>query len=121
MNRFLLGVIALLLILALIGHYTSLNTTLTIYRSELVIVAENVGIIMMLVNGTFISTRLFKVALFILGLIVLGFLFKIMHIFYLRLCTCREQMNFCFIRSLFYFAFTWFTSSIKNQREELIY
>ena len=47
--------------------------------NELVTVAENIGIIMMLVNGTFVSTRLFKIALFIVGLIVFGFLFKIMH------------------------------------------
>jgi len=79
MNRFLLALIALFLILSLIGYYTSLNITLTIYRNELVSIAENVGIIMMLVNGTFVSTRLFKIALFVLGLIVLGFLFKIMH------------------------------------------
>jgi len=69
---------ALLLILAFIG-YTSLSDTLTIYKSELVTVAENVGIIMMLVNGTFIDTRLFKIALFIAGLIVLGVLLKILH------------------------------------------
>jgi hypothetical protein len=78
MNRFLLAVMALLLILAFIG-YTSLSDTFTIYRSELVTVAENVGIIMMLVNGTFIDTRLFKIALFIVGLIVLGVILKILH------------------------------------------
>jgi hypothetical protein len=74
-----LAVMALLLILASIG-YTSLNNTLTTYRSELVTVAETVGIIMMLVNGTFIGSRLYTIALFVIGLIVLGFLFQIMHL-----------------------------------------
>jgi hypothetical protein len=79
MNRFLLFAIALLLLPGLLGYFTTLNATLTTYASELVTVAENLGIIMMLVNGTFIGTRLFKVALFFIGLVVLGFLFKIMH------------------------------------------
>lgn len=80
MNRFLLCIIGVLLLSGLIGYFTILNATLTRYANELIIVAENLGIIMMLVNGTFVSTRLFKIVLLILGLVVLGFLFKIMHL-----------------------------------------
>src|SRR5688500_708020 len=78
-NRLLLGVMALLLILALIGYCTRLNQTLTFYARQIVALAENVGIIMMLVNGTFIRSRLYKIAQFIVGLVVVGFLFKILH------------------------------------------
>lgn len=72
MNRFLLLAIGLLLLLGLLGYATTVNETLPMYSGELITVAENLGIIMMLVNGTFISTRLFKVALFFIGLVVSG-------------------------------------------------
>jgi hypothetical protein len=78
MNRIILAVMSLLLILAAIG-YTSLNNTLTIHRTEIVTLAEYVGVIMMLINGTFYGTRLFQIGLFFTGLIVVGAIFKILH------------------------------------------
>jgi hypothetical protein len=80
MNKFMLCVIGLLLLLALVGYGTMLSQTFMDYANELLTVAEDLGIIMMLINGTFVATRLFKVALFFVGLAVLGFLFKIMHL-----------------------------------------
>jgi hypothetical protein len=80
MNKFLLGVIALLFVLGLIGYFTSLNATVTWYADRFITVAENLGIIMMLVNGTFFGSRLFKISLIFFALIILGALFKILHL-----------------------------------------
>lgn len=79
MNKFLCFAIAFLLLLGFVGQFTSLNLELTMYADDLLTVAEDLCIIMMLINGTFISTRLFKVSLFFIGLVVVGFLFKVMH------------------------------------------
>ena len=80
MNKFLLGIIVLLLLLGLIGYFTTLNASLTVYGDRLITVAENLGMIMMLVNGTFFGSRLFKFSLFLYGLIALGAIFKILHL-----------------------------------------
>lgn len=80
MNKFLLIVIATLTVLAIIGWVTPLSTTLTIYADRLFTIAENVGVIMMLVNGTFISTLYFKIAIGLIAIIVLGVLMKILHL-----------------------------------------
>src|SRR3954467_10580633 len=79
MNRFLLFVIGLFLSLGLIGYATTLNASLSSYAVDLITLSENLGIIMMLVNGTFVRTGIFKVALFFIALSVFGFLFRIMH------------------------------------------
>jgi hypothetical protein len=80
MNKFLCFAIIFLLLLGIVGQFTSLSPELTMYADGLVTVAEDLGIIMMLINGTFISTRLFKVSLLFIGLAILGFIFKVMHL-----------------------------------------
>jgi hypothetical protein len=49
------------------------------YVDGFLIIAENLGLIMMLVNGTFMHTRYFQIAKALVCVIVLGALFKILH------------------------------------------
>ncbi len=79
MNRILLYVILFLLVLGLIGHFTPLSTEITAHADLFIAIAEKLGIIVMLLNGSFINTSLFRIALFFLGLTALGALFKILH------------------------------------------
>ena len=72
MNRFLLGTIALLLLAALIGYLTSADI-------NILVIAQLLAIVMMLINGTFLKSSLFKFASFAIGLAILGTLFKILH------------------------------------------
>lgn len=80
MNKFLLGGIVFLLAMALVGYLTPLNASLSAYSYMLLTLAENLGIILMLANGTFVRTRWFKFAIFLCGILVLGFLFRILHL-----------------------------------------
>jgi hypothetical protein len=114
MNRFLLIGIGVLLLLGLTGYATTLNQTLKRNSSELITVAKNLGIIMMLVNGTFISTSLFKVALFLIGLAILGFIFKIMH-----LQGADELLLYPFI-ILFCLYFVHFIKKNKRRRVDVL-
>lgn len=79
MNRVLLYVISVLLVLGLTGHFTSFSAEFTTNAYLFIGIAEKFGIIMMVINGTFINTPLFKIALFSIGLVVLGVAFKILH------------------------------------------
>jgi hypothetical protein len=80
MNRFLLGVIALLVLAAFIGSATSVSALLAVYAEKLLIVAEDIALIVMLVNGRFVTTRYFKVALALITMVALGVVMKIMHL-----------------------------------------
>lgn len=79
MNKFLLLAVGILMLLALIGWKTTLNENLTASAIKYVWVAEAIALIMMLVNGTFVSSVWFKIAAFFLCLTALGILFRIMH------------------------------------------
>lgn len=80
MNRLLIGAVGLFLILGIVGLATPVNGWLTRYAYDLITVAEDIGLIVMLINGTFISTRLYKIALFFFGLMIVGILFRILHL-----------------------------------------
>jgi hypothetical protein len=80
MNKFLLGVILILLVVSAVAFFGSANGILAQYAERLLLIAENVALVMMLVNGTFYGSRYFKIALFFVGLIILGALMKILHL-----------------------------------------
>jgi hypothetical protein len=80
MNKFLAVVIALFLLLGLIGLFIRDESILSNYAEVSFVIAENIGIIMMLVNGTFISTQYFKISTGLILIIVLGALMKILHL-----------------------------------------
>jgi hypothetical protein len=79
MNKFLLIVTTLLVALAVIGWTTSTSSTLTLNADRFLAVAEYVGLLMLLVNGTFYSSKLFQLAVALIGVVILGALLKILH------------------------------------------
>jgi hypothetical protein len=50
------------------------------YEDRFIALAESFGIMMMLANGSFFATKLFRVALFFVLASVLGAIFKILHL-----------------------------------------
>ena len=81
MNKFLIAVISILLLLA-VGCFLSLPVSIfdRDYAERFLTIAEVMGIIMMLLNGTFRNTRYFKVAKAVIAVLILGVLFKILHL-----------------------------------------
>jgi hypothetical protein len=80
MNKFLILIISILVILAGVAFLAPGDWIISPYAAQFFIVAEDIGILMILINGTFISTRYFKIALFFVMTIVLGMVMKIMHL-----------------------------------------
>lgn len=80
MNGFLLTIIILLLIQALIGAFMPVYSCLDRYTDYSVGVATVLALIMMLLNGTFMSTRYVVIVKFGLGVLILGVCFKMLHL-----------------------------------------
>ena len=77
MNRFLIVAIAVFLLL--IAGSLFPEAFVAKYTDGLLFVAKSLGVIMMLVNGTFMNSRYFQLAKALVCVIVLGALFKILH------------------------------------------
>jgi hypothetical protein len=80
LNKFLLFAIIVLLCLALAGVLTHSESVLTAYSGGFLTVATDMAILMLLVNGTFISSRYSKVAFAFILLVIIGIIFKILHL-----------------------------------------
>ena len=111
MNRFLLISIVVLITLSVVGFFSVEGYTLRDNAWKLLVVAEDVGIIMMLINGTFIRSKYSRAALFFIMLIVVGICFKIMH-----LPGASEILAFSYI-SLWLIYFIYFIR--KNEKKIL--
>jgi hypothetical protein len=80
MNKTLLVAMGILIVAAGIGYFTELNASLTEYSMLLISLAEYLGLLMLLLNGTFINTRLLKFAVIMVIGIAIGTAFKILHL-----------------------------------------
>jgi hypothetical protein len=80
MNKFLLIVIGLILSVALVDLlFPSAFNSYRFESEEMLFVAQVVGLIMILVNGTFMSTRYFRISILASIIIFIGTAMKIMH------------------------------------------
>jgi hypothetical protein len=81
LNKFLIVLIVLILLMALSQMF--IPATLIDGASHaipLIAVAENLAIVLMLINGTFRKSRYFKYVLGVAGLLIVGMIFKILHL-----------------------------------------
>jgi hypothetical protein len=78
MNRIFLFVIAILYAFAVVIYLVP--TWQTVHYQTIIGIAEKVALIMMLVNGTFYPSRLSKIAFIGVALIIVGALFKTLHL-----------------------------------------
>ncbi len=92
MNKFLLAIITMVLIQALIGAFTPVYSCLDRYTDYSVSVATVLALLMMLINGTFTSTRYIVIVKFGLGVLILGICFKILH-----LTGADQMLSFAFL------------------------
>jgi len=80
MNKFLIVAIGLLLLMALVDFLPlPAISSGGAYAIILIAIAEIMGMIMMLVNGTFTDTRYYTIAKGAIALVLLGAAFKILH------------------------------------------
>jgi hypothetical protein len=80
MNKFLLIVISVVLFVALAKViFPSLFISFQFAPEQIVFIAQVIGLIMMLVNGTFTDTLYFKVSILIFIIILVGAAMKILH------------------------------------------
>ena len=79
MNKFLLVVIAIILVFAFIGSFSPDGRSMISDTDRLLLIAQDIGIIMMLINGTFWGSRHFKIARVVIVVVLLGMTMKIMH------------------------------------------
>jgi hypothetical protein len=77
MNRFFLVVMATALVFMAILSVTEIDFSTP---DDMLAIVQNFGILMMLYNGTFRTSKLFQFALFAIGLMLVGAIFKIMHL-----------------------------------------
>jgi hypothetical protein len=79
MNRRLIFAIAAAAVLAVALGMAIIQSSLTTYALRFLEAAQIIGLMEMLRNGTFISTRYFKIALVLLGLFFVGALLTMVH------------------------------------------
>jgi hypothetical protein len=80
LNKFLITAIALLVIQGILVEFTPRYSCISFSRDHSWYFSTALVLIMMLLNGTFMNTRYFYVAKVGLGILVLGILFKVMHL-----------------------------------------
>lgn len=80
MKKFLTAVIGLLLILSVVSWLGITKTIFTGQAGSLLVAAEGVGIVLMLVSGTFYGSRHFQIALVFIVMYFAGFCLKILHL-----------------------------------------
>jgi len=79
MKKFLIAVIGLLLILSVASWLGITKTIFTGQAGKLLVAAEGVGILLMLVSGTFYGSRYSQIAWILIVVCFVGFLLKILH------------------------------------------
>lgn len=79
-TKILVALIAIVLIMAVIDYFSpGIFQSDYLARHALIAIAQNLALITLLINGTLIETRNFKVILIAIGGTILGAIMKIMH------------------------------------------
>jgi hypothetical protein len=115
LNKFLMVLIVLVLLMAL-SQMLFPDTLINVASSaiSLISIAENLAILMMLINGTFRKSKYFQYVYGVVGFLIVAVIFKILHLPY-----ADQLMSLPFLLVLFLYLLHFFSKPVKDHLDYL--